>query len=74
MLSTKASPILDTFIPESEVISKQELFFATDHKMVSSTIVNIHGDAPDPCPVPRILRTVLLIQCLVDVSCPVLSL
>ena len=53
--STNASPTLFMCIPEEEFSSKHEYLVATDHKIVSSTKVQIQDEAPDPCPVPRIL-------------------
>ena len=60
VLSTKASPTLCVSIPEGDVSRKQACLVATDHSIVSRTRVHIHGEAPDPCPVPSILLISLL--------------
>ena len=72
--STKESPILLMCMPDGEWSLKQEYFLAIDHRIVSSTRVHMQGEAPDPCPVPRIRQIWLLIYACADMPCPVFSL
>ena len=53
--STNTSPILfiDFFV--GAIICRHLYFFETNERIGSSTKVHIHGEAPDPWPLPKIL-------------------
>ena len=53
---------------------KHLYLFATAHRIVSRTSVQIHGEAPDPWPVPKILLIWLLRYTLADKPWPVFNL
>ena len=44
-----------------EILDKRRRggLFETESKIGSSTRVHMHGDAPEPCPLPRILLRVV---------------
>ena len=72
--STKASPSLLICCFVGVMISRHLNFCETESKIGSSTRVQMHGDAPEPCPLPRILLRVVEKYVLSDIPCPVLSL
>ena len=53
--STNMSPILFIFFFVGVIICRQFCFFETDERIGSNTKVHIHGEAPDPWPLPKIL-------------------
>ena len=74
MSSTNASPILFIVFLEGVRISRHLNFFDTDESIGSSTSVQMHGEAPDPCLLPKILLREFEKYVLSDIPCPVFSL
>ena len=72
--STNASPILFIVFLEGVKISRHLNFFETDKSMGSSASVQMHDEAPDPYPLPKILLNVVEKYVLSDIPCLVLSL
>ena len=72
--STNTSPILFIFVFVGVIIWRHFCFFETEERIGSSTKVHIHGEAPDPWPLPKILRNDVEKYTESDIPCPVFSL